>query len=1425
MIDIKDIDGKVILSVPITQGSERVIELMKYDYVQLTWSSDNNETISVGSYIEYNGEVFSLLDPYKPEQKDEFEYEYKPQFQSKVMLFGKIPFFLYTETEKGEHKEIDWSLTDNPSNFMSYVCKAIKTETGEDWTFAVESSLKPSMSLSFSSLDVFSALNSIANAFETEWWADKVNNVLHLGKCQHGESITLEVGVNIKVPSVTKNNDGYYTRFYAFGSTRNIEQDYQGANANNVVNKRLTLDPNKYPNGYKDIKEGLKNGEIFSKVLIFDDIYPSSKLKIDNVRVRLLYRLDAENNKIQIGTNPFGAPIYEQYAIWYFRIPDYKFDIGNVISGLTPSVSFKTGALAGREFEITCHLVDKLITSTDGEPFQVKAGDYEIHFIEENSNIIPSITGITPIDGDEIVLFNIKMPEEYVQSAYDELETALNKNIEKYSNDYNSYQLQSNPVAFYYDNSRFELGQNVTYINGDYSFETRVIKLVKKLDCEYEQTITIGNESIKGNTEQLKEDVVNANTNIKLLSSLNTMTNALTQAYQRTQKIMMDGFASIKDMWYFDEEDPSIIKTKYSVCSYGSVSAKGVSKGTGASSSLIKQVYGYSDINKVFSNSNLNDTFNAYTIARLSARITALEQNGGGGGGGGVADSIEWEKVLYKPSWLVDKKPSVSFFENDAQYITSDALNPYATQQWVNDKGYAIATDVANTYVTKTTFNTLKTDFDNLSALLNDDVQGKINTWHEVVDFLDEYSGSQDLAAILSGMNTDIASRVEKSKFAEYFNSEMANWFIKDDTNKGVKPANGFGFYSESYISAKGVSTGTGGSGGSSYDRLDRWSDYTSDKAGWILSALLGQDLNSRLASLESGSALSLTTLGSGNAVTSVSKSGNQLVVTKGATFLTEHQSLSGYQPLITNSNKLAYSLISGTPTSLPASDVAAWAKAASKPSYAFSEITNKPTTLGGYGITDAYTATTIDGKLSGYLPLSGGRMTGTIVVDEYTSFGQTGGWFYLGNPLYPLKIRSAGTTTINDNTIIHSGNYSSYALPLSGGTITGTTTTPVTITTYTVYSAICFKSANGYRTFGIKADGELFVTNLNGWSAEHTLIHSGNIGSQSVNYATSAGSANKLDGYNLITEVTDWNSAPNTILKSSESNTANAPYGGFCYGAVLRFHRSPSVFYTDLVTNLYSDLLFYRRHSDQGYGDWKQIAFTDSNVASATKLQKPRTIWGQSFDGTGDVSGNIVTTGSITGSYFSAQHALNPYVQLIEGSNSYYLQAYEGVLYFGSTLVKSLSIDREGNVSVVGNIVATGSVTAKSSSDYRLKCAFDYNVDYQERLLSLGKVCDFNYTPHAQEREFAFADDKRHTSVIWQDARKANITGFCSVEEDGYGTINPLSSDLIFTMVGAIQQGIVKTERIEERVVRLEKENRELKEKINLLEGGRYGC
>lgn len=152
-----------------------------------------------------------------------------------------------------------------------------------------------------------------------------------------------------------------------------------------------------------------------------------------------------------------------------------------------------------------------------------------------------------------------------------------------------------------------------------------------------------------------------------------------------------------------------------------------------------------------------------------------------------------------------------------------------------------------------------------------------------------------------------------------------------DKENNAVKVSKADGsaanFYAEGGISAFGAGSmqGSGGSG-MSYERLDNWADYSVNKATAVLSAFLGNDLNERLKKVEGG------------ALTSVD-----------------------------------WSIIQNKPTSMPASDVPAWAKAATKPSYAWNEITGKPnefnpaahshsfasltgkpTTLQGYGITDA---------------------------------------------------------------------------------------------------------------------------------------------------------------------------------------------------------------------------------------------------------------------------------------------------------------------------------------------------------------------------------------------------------------------------------------------------------------------------------------
>lgn len=169
-------------------------------------------------------------------------------------------------------------------------------------------------------------------------------------------------------------------------------------------------------------------------------------------------------------------------------------------------------------------------------------------------------------------------------------------------------------------------------------------------------------------------------------------------------------------------------------------------------------------------------------------------------------------------------------------------------------------------------------------------------------------------------------------------------------------------------------------------------------------------------------------------------------------------------------------------------------------------------------------------------------------------------------------------------------------------------------------------------------------------------------------------------------------------------------------------------------------------------------------------------------------------------GSWYWWRGTANP----TSATNKSYVMEYDGITW-----------------AFTGSITATAAITAKATSDFRLKENYDGLIDYRERLLKLGRVYDYNYNKKALDLYQDRIDNKRHTGLVYQNAVKAGITNFCHEKDEyGYGSLNYLSPDLIATIIGSVQANILSIRLVESEQERMRKELEHAKSEINRLKG-----
>lgn len=368
------------------------------------------------------------------------------------------------------------------------------------------------------------------------------------------------------------------------------------------------------------------------------------------------------------------------------------------------------------------------------------------------------------------------------------------------------------------------------------------------------------------------------------------------------------------------------IRANYALWSVDWISAKGKSSGgSGGGGGLINLVYGFESLGGTFDNNDNSATFNAFTINEIwklaSSGLTNVTVTGSGNA---VTDVIK------------------------------------------GSDGRSLTFTKGSTFATKSEFDALNTKFSDF--LTGSDADDIINKWSELEVFLQGMKESDNLAVILQ-------SKMDKTAFSKLFTALDASGNEvdpSDDTKTIASIRANFGFWGVDYISAKGVSKGSGGTGGAStlYQLVD----------------VLANDTEDGVEGAAAGKALVFdgTHWRAGDAGLNESQLYSYLTANK---YLTQSAADSRY---VTSSRKVIAgtglsgggALTSDVTLSLGTSGVVAGTytkvmvdaygrvtsgtnlSSTDIPNLDWSKITTgKPTTLAGYGITDAYTKTEADGK------------------------------------------------------------------------------------------------------------------------------------------------------------------------------------------------------------------------------------------------------------------------------------------------------------------------------------------------------------------------------------------------------------------------------------------------------------------------------
>lgn len=175
--------------------------------------------LSVGDYVEISGKRFSIKKEYRPKKTDTQKYTYNISFYGREHDMQDL---LFCRLNQGEDDlESVFAYDGTPMEMLEKLVANMNRNTdGVTWR-AGQAVTGDRKTINFNGLFCWDAAGEIAGAWETEWWLD--GEYLNIGKCEHGERVTLGYMKGLKTGLTQNENSNsikWFTRLIPVGSTK-----------------------------------------------------------------------------------------------------------------------------------------------------------------------------------------------------------------------------------------------------------------------------------------------------------------------------------------------------------------------------------------------------------------------------------------------------------------------------------------------------------------------------------------------------------------------------------------------------------------------------------------------------------------------------------------------------------------------------------------------------------------------------------------------------------------------------------------------------------------------------------------------------------------------------------------------------------------------------------------------------------------------------------------------------------------------------------------------------------------------------------------------------------------------------------------------------------------------------------------------------